>query len=68
MASADLFEMNKFLTQKLNLPRKLFATDDQIREFLAGMAKMQQQQQLPPPSPKTAAGAVKFPEASNVTI
>jgi hypothetical protein len=68
MASADLFEMNKFLTQKLNLPRKLFATDDQIRDFLAGMAQMQQQQQLPPPSPKTAAGAVKFPEASNVTI
>ena len=68
MASANLFEMNKFLTQKLNLPRKLFATDEELRGFLKNMAQMQQAQQLPPPSSKTTAGAVKFPEGQGITI
>ena len=73
IATTELFEANKFLTQKLNLPRKLFATDDQLREFMKGLAQQnaaaaQQQAAPPPPSPSTAAGAVKFPEAGNVTI
>lgn len=73
LASVNLFEAQKFLTDKLNLPRKLFASDDELRAFLSGMAKVSemQQQQLQArqqPSPTTAAGQVKFPEAPRVTI
>lgn len=67
LASANLFEVNKFLTQKLNLPRKLFASDDELKQFLGQLGQAQQQAaQLPAPS--TAAGAVKFPESPGVTI
>jgi len=68
LATVNIFEANKFLTQKLNLPQKLFATDEEIKQFLQQMAQMQQNAQLPPPSSKTAAGAVKFPESPGVTI
>ncbi len=70
LASANIYEVNNFLTQKLNLPRKLFATDDELKAFLAQMGQVQQNQaaQLPQPSPTTAAGAVKFPESPQVTI
>lgn len=68
MASANIFEMNNFLTDKLNLPRKLFATDDQIRGFLKNMAEQQQAQTLPAPASSTAASPVKFPENPGVTI
>jgi len=68
MASIDLFEAQKFLTDKFNLPRKLFATDEALKQFLAAMMKGMQTQQLPPPSPSTTAGQVKFPESPGVTI
>lgn len=68
LATTDLFETNNFLTQKLNLPRKLFATDEKIKEFLTKMGQMQQAEQLPQPSPSTTPGQVKFPESQGVTI
>jgi Bacteriophage head to tail connecting protein len=68
LASINLFEVQKFLTDKLNLPRKLFATDDDLRSFLKGLMQQQAQAQLPQPSPATAAGQVRFPEAPGVTI
>jgi hypothetical protein len=69
LASTNIFEANKFLTQKLNLPRKLFATDDQIKQFLSQMGQAQQQlANLPQPSSSTTAGAVKFPESPGITI
>ena len=68
MASANLFEMNKFLTNKLNLPRKLFATDDELRQFMKQLSAAQGQGQLPEPKPSTTAGQVKFPEGGGVTI
>ena len=68
MASANIFEMNQFLTDKLNLPRKLFASDEEIRQFLRQMVEQQSLGQLPAPSPSTAAGKVEFPSAPNVTI
>lgn len=68
LATTNIFETNKFLTQKLNLPHKLFASDAEIRQFLAQMAQAQQAAQLPQPSPSTTAGAVKFPENPGVTI
>jgi hypothetical protein len=68
LASVNIFEASNFLTDKLNLPRKLFATDDEIRGFLGNMLQQQQLGNLPPPSPSTTAGAVKFPESPGVTI
>jgi hypothetical protein len=68
MMSSDLFQVNAFLTEKLNLPRKLFATDQQLRQSLAQMQQAQQQMQLPAPSPSTSASPVKLPENQGVTI
>lgn len=68
MVSTDMFEANQFLTEKLNLPRKLFVTDDQLRQALQQAAEVQQQQQLPAPTPSTTAGAVNFPQDQGVTI
>jgi hypothetical protein len=69
LATTNLLEANNFLTQKLNLPRKLFATDDELKAFLAKMGEAQQQAaQLPQPSPSTQASQVKFPEQQGVTI
>jgi hypothetical protein len=66
LATVNIFEANKFLTEKLNLQRKLFSTDDQIRQFLGQM--MQQQQAGALPQPSTSASPVKFPENPGVTI
>jgi hypothetical protein len=70
LATTNLLEANNFLTQKLNLPRKLFSTDDEIKAFLSKMGEVQQNQaaQLPQPSSSTTAGQVKFPEQQGVTI
>lgn len=70
MASVNLFEANKFLTKKFNLPTKLFATDDQLRQFMQGMQQAQQQQAQPGqlPVPSTAASPVSVPSAPGVTI
>lgn len=68
MASVKLVEAQKFLTNKFNLPSKLFANDQELQQFLVQMGKMQQQAALPAPASKTTAGAVKFPENPGVTI
>ncbi len=69
LASINLFEAQKFLTDKLNLPRKLFASDEELRGFLKGMMQQAQQTQgQPQPQASTTAGQVKFPEAQQVTI
>ena len=68
IASMNLMETQKFLTQKLNLPQKIFATDAELKEFLGNMAKANQQAQSPQPTPSTTAGQVNFPGAPNVTI
>lgn len=68
LATVNIFEANNFLTDKLNLPRKLFSSDEEIRKFLQQMAQAQMAAQLPQPSPSTTAGAVKFPENQGVTI
>jgi len=68
MASANIFEVNQFLTDKLNLKRKLFASDEEIKQFLANMAQQQQLGAIPPPQSRTAAAPVKFPENPGVTI
>jgi hypothetical protein len=68
LMTANIFEMNKFLTEKLNLPRKLFATDDEVRESLKAMMQQNQAAQQPLPSPATAAGQVQLPQNQGVTI
>jgi hypothetical protein len=66
MASTDLFQVQDFLTMKLNLPRKLFATDEALKGFLQTMMQAGQQGALPAPS--TTAAPVKFPENPGVVI
>lgn len=70
MATVNISEAQKFLTDKLNLPRKLFSSDDEIRQFLKqiGQAQQAQAQQGQLPRPSTTAGQVKFPENQGVTI
>lgn len=69
MASVNLFEVQKFLTDKLNLPRKLFASDEDLKKFLSGMLQQQQEAaQQAMPQPSTTAGAVEFPKDQGVTI
>lgn len=68
IASINLFEVQKFLTDKLNLPRKIFATDEELRNFLKAMNDARENAQLPQPSPSTAAGKVNFPPSPGVTI
>lgn len=67
MASLDLVETNRFLTEKLNLPHKLFLSDEQLRNVIANMAQAAQQQQTLPSS-STTAGQVDFPQDRGVTI
>lgn len=70
VGTSNLFEVNNFLTAKLNLPRKLFASDDQVKKFLASMAKAQAAANQPPqqPAPATSASPVQLPQAQGVTI
>lgn len=68
LASANIFEVNDFLTKKLNLPRKLFASDEELKNFMRTLTQSVQAAQLPQPSPSTSAGQVNFPQAPGVTI
>lgn len=68
MISTDMFEANKFISDKLNLPAKLSVPDEKLKQTLAAAAQQTQQQQLQGAPPSTAAGQVKFPEAPGVTI
>lgn len=64
MATVDLPTANQFLTDKLNLPSKLFVTSDQLKQYIQLAAQQAQQAALP--SPSTAAGKVNFPQQSQV--
>lgn len=68
IASSNIFEISKFLTDKLNLPRKLFSTDAEMRAFLSKMSQTQQAAEAPQPSSSSTAGQVEFPKAAGVTI
>lgn len=67
MVSTDIFEVNRFIMDKLNLPAKLSVSDAQLKQTLAQAAQMQQQQ-LQGAQPTTTAGAVQFPQDKGVTI
>jgi hypothetical protein len=66
IASTNLVEANKFLTKKFNLPTKLFSTDDELKQFMAGLMQKSQEAQVPQPS--TGASPVQLPAAPGVTI
>ncbi len=66
IATVNLFEANKFLTSKFNLPTKLFATDDDLRQFMQGLQQKSQEAQVPQPT--TGASPVQLPAAPGVTI
>ena len=64
--TSNMFEVNKFIMEKLNLPAKLSASDEELKQRLAQAA--QQQQPIEGAQPSTTAAPVKFPEAQGVTI
>ncbi len=71
MVSANLFNINSFLTDKLNLPRKLFATDEELKVALQQMGQAQAQATQAgqgQPSPSTQASSVELPSPQGVTI
>ena len=67
MMSTNLVEVNNFLTEKFNLPHKLFATDDELKKALA-IAGEAQAQQGALPTPSTSASPVQLPQEQGVTI
>jgi len=66
MVSTDIFEVNRFIMDKLNLPSKLSVSDDKLKETLAQAA----QQEQPPQgsTPSTTASNVDFPQNPGVAI
>jgi len=58
--STNMFEVNRFIMDKLNLPQKLSASDDKIKQTLAEAAQGAQ--------PTTEAGGAQFPQDPGVTI
>jgi len=66
IASLNLKESNKFINYNLNLPEKLFASDEQLDGYLKNAADMAQQGQLPRPS--TSASPVKLPPPPEVVV
>lgn len=65
MMSTDLIEANNFLTEKFNLPHKLFANDETLKKALR-IAGETQAAALPTPS--TQASQVNLPQEQGVTI
>ena len=68
MATINIFEANDFLNKKLNIPKKLSATDDEIKQFLQQLAQQQQPAQQQVPSPSTSASPVNLPQQQGITI
>jgi len=64
IASCNLLEVNKFLTDKLNLPSKLFKNDDEFKDFIQQL----QQQQATAPQATTSGSQVQLPQNRGVTI
>jgi hypothetical protein len=67
MLTTDLFQVQNFLTDKLNLPQKLNVSDEKLKQILSAAANMEQAQMAGAP-PSTAAGQVQFPQSPGVTI
>lgn len=68
IATTKLNEVNKFLTDKLNLASKLFKSDKELEKLFTDMAQQAEQAQQPPPTPSTTGSQVQFPQSQGVTI
>lgn len=66
IATTNLKEVNKFLTNKLNLQSKLFKTDKELEDMFKQLAE--QAQNAPQPTPTTTGSQVQFPSAQGLTI
>lgn len=66
MATVNLTEVNRFLTNVLNLKSKLFKNDAELQQVINNIA--QAQTSAPLPTPTTTAGKVDFPSRPQVTI
>lgn len=66
IATCNLPEVNRFLTEKFNLDRKLFASDNDLQKFLVGLA--QQGQGAATPQPSTSATQIALPQNPGITI
>lgn len=66
MASVNIPETMRWLTENFNLPSKLFVDEQQLQKVMVAMAQQAQAAALPQPS--TTAAPVKFPEAQQIGI
>lgn len=66
VASTKFPQVNKFLTDALNLKESLFKNEDELAQLFAGIAE--QAANAPQPTPSTSASSVQFPKAQGVTI
>jgi Bacteriophage head to tail connecting protein len=66
MATVNMFEVNEFLTNNLNLKSKLFKNQRELQDVINNIAQAQQNAALPTPS--TTAARVDFPGRPQVTI
>lgn len=64
LATINFDEVNEWLTEKLNLPPKLFKNKEQMQEFLSEMHQQAQNAALPQPA--TAAAQAPLPQAQGV--
>ncbi len=62
LASVDMGRVNEYLTQNSNLPSDLFRSKDDMNKLMQGMAKANQQGQLP--TPTTQASPVQLPQTT----
>ncbi len=67
MLSTDMFEANRFISDKLNIPAKLAVPDEELKKRLEQAAQVSQEQ-LTGAQPSTTAGQVQFPQDKGVTI
>ncbi len=65
--TSNMFEVNKFIMDKLNLPAKLSASDEELKQRLA-QASQQQDQSIQGAPSSTTAAPVEFPQDRGTTI
>lgn len=66
VATTKVGKVNEFLTDKLNLPHNLFASEKELEQYVQNLSQMAQGGKLPPPTSTSA--PVKFPENPGVTV
>jgi hypothetical protein len=68
VATTNIAEVNDWLTQAFSLNPRLFATKDQIQQYLQQLQQQQAQQPSPLPAATTQGAKVELPKYQGITI